>query len=150
MLFARNDRPDLEASRPKEKCDISDESGGNMSRRLPDKPRKEFRPVGPDQAVLNLLSQSSADLKRKRPTTFWLYFPTRKGAKGAGKKLAELGFSCECEKSAGSKKWLCLASRDVVPRIGEILSIRRTMDRIAAEFGGMYDGWETGMSDEDA
>ena len=81
--------------------------------------------------------------------TFWLYFPNMKGAKGAGKKLAELGFSCECVKSAGSKKWLCLASKDVVPRIGELLSIHSTMDRIAGEFGGIYDGWETGLSPEE-
>ncbi len=121
----------------------------NMSRRLPDKPRKEFRRVGPDQAVLNLLSQSSADLKRKRPMTFWLYFPTRKGAGSAGKKLAELGFSCECVKSAGSKKWLCLASKDVVPRIGSLISIHRSMERIAKQFGGKYNGWETGLSTEE-
>lgn len=49
-----------------------------MSRKMPDRPRKELRPVGPDQAVLNLLSKSRADLTRERPITFWLYFPTHK------------------------------------------------------------------------
>lgn len=120
-----------------------------MSHRLPDKPRKEFRPVGPDQAVLDLLSQGSADLTRKRPITFWLYFPTRKGAESAGSRLTRLGFSSECEKAAGSKRWLCLATKDLVPRIGELTSIRRTMDRIAGEFGGKYDGWETELSCEE-
>ena len=120
-----------------------------MSHRLPDKPRKEFRPVDPDQAVLNLLSQSSADLKRKRPMTFRLYIPTRKGAESAGKKLAELGLSYECVKSAGSKEWLCLATKEVVPRIGNLISIHRSMERIAKQFGGKCDGWETGLSAEE-
>ncbi len=121
----------------------------NMSRRLPDRARKEFRPIDPNQAVLNFLSQSRTDLTRGRAITFWLYFPTRKGAESAGSKLADLGFSSECQRAAGSKEWLCLATKEVVPRIGELILIHRTMDRIAGEFGGMYDGWETELSREE-
>lgn len=117
--------------------------------RAPDRPGKELRPIDPNQAVLDLLAKGRADLTKERPVTFWFYFPNRKGAESAGKKLAELGYSVECVKSAGSNKWLCLAAKDVVPQIGKLVSIQRSMERIAEEFGGMYDGWETELSPEE-
>ncbi len=117
--------------------------------KLPDKPREEFRPVDPNQAVLNLLSRSSTDLTRARPVTFYLYFDSRSAAMIAADRLTALGFSTECTKSAKQKEWLCLASKEIVLKVGLLISIHRALDCLANELGGDYDGWETELSVEE-
>ncbi len=113
------------------------------TRRDPDKPKREVRPLNPDEAVLNLLHDSSADLSKNRPVNFYLYFRGEREAKSAADELTAAGFSVQCQRSAGDKDWLCLASINVIPKIGPLTSIRRMLERLASKLGGNYDGWET-------
>ncbi len=120
------------------------------SRRLSDKPKKDLRVKNPDQAVLDLLSKSSADLTRPRAISFYLYLPSRSSALEARGELKGLGFSVECTKAVSSTSWLCLATKDIVPRVGELTSFRITFELLARKFGGDYDGWETALDAEES
>jgi len=112
--------------------------------RLPDKPKKEFRPLDPDEAVLKLLHRSSADLSRQREVNFYLYFPMKEAATNARNELVSLGFTADCCKSeGGTKDWLLLATKQVIPRLADLTSIRKYLECLADKFGGVYDGWET-------
>lgn len=117
----------------------------NHTGRLPDRPKRDLRPVSPDQAVLNLLSKSRADLAKPRPISFYLYFPSRNSANEASRELKGLGFSVERSKSGSDKNWPCLARKDVIPRIGELTSLSITLERLARRLDGEYDGWETAL-----
>lgn len=119
-------------------------------RRIPDKPAKDLRRVTPDEAVLNLLRRGSADLSKERLIRFYFYFPIRKTARTALGKLQELGFSAECIERSGKAGWLCLVSKEVVPRLAELIRLHRLLDRIAEQLGGEYDGWETELSNDEA
>jgi hypothetical protein len=118
--------------------------------RMPDKPGKNFTQSNPDEAVLNLLSTSRADLSKRRLINFYLYFPTQEKAKIAGNELTNLGLEVEYAQSSDERNWLCLASKDLVPSFSSLNSIRKKLESIASKLGGFYDGWETGLDADES
>lgn len=120
-----------------------------LAERMPDKPTKKLT-ASPDEAVLNLLGKSKADLSKKRPISFYLYFPDQAKAVIAESELKKLGFEVECSQSSDEKNWLCLASNDLIPNFSTLTSMRKKMENIADRLGGNYDGWETGLDSDES
>ena len=117
--------------------------------RMPDKPAKKLT-TNPDEAVLNLLSKSKADLSKERRISFYLYFPDRAKAVIAENELKKLGFEVECSQSYDEKNWLCLASNHLIPTYSVLTSLRKKLERIAQKLDGNYDGWETGLDADES
>jgi len=112
--------------------------------RMPDKPSKKLT-ISPDEAVLNLLSKSKADLSKERLISFYLYFPDQPKAVIAKNELKKLGFEVECSQSYDEKNWLCLASNHLIPTDSVLTSLRKKLEHLAEKLNGNYDGWETGL-----
>lgn len=120
-----------------------------LAERMPDKPSKKLT-ASPDEAVLNLLGKSKADLSKKRPISFYLYFSDQAKAVIAENELKKSGFEVECFQSSDEKNWLCLASKNLVPNFRSLNSIRKKLESIAGRLGGFYDGWETGLDADES
>jgi len=119
--------------------------------RISDKPPKNLNEIpSPDEAVLNLLSRSNADLSSERTVYFYLYFHTEEKSRMAEMKLRELGFTIETLEPSGKKEWLCLIYKNVIPNSATLTSIRKKLEHIANKFDGNYDGWETGLDANEA
>lgn len=106
--------------------------------------------ITPDEAVLNLLQRSSADLSKERLIHFYLYFPAQEKARMAEEELMNLGFSTECDESSyNGENWLCLASKNLVPDYRTLTKVRKKLEYIARNHDGKYDGWETELGPEE-
>ncbi|KFA88048.1 ribonuclease E inhibitor RraB [Archangium violaceum] len=72
----------------------------------------------------------------------FLYFPTAKASKVVADQLSVQGFTVERRKSAEGKNWLVLAGHTVGPDTPDLDSVRETLERLAQEHSGEYDGHE--------
>ncbi len=122
-----------------------DKNKRNRARKTAYKPSVKNNPITPDEAVLNLIYRSNADLSKQRLVNFYLYFPTKENAEIAAVELIDLEFTIDCIDSSGKKDWLCLATKELVPNLKNLTSIRKILERIASKLNGVYDGWETGF-----
>ena len=96
--------------------------------------------------ILEYLNRWGSDIRRKHEFTFWLYFPTEKDARNAGKKAKEAGFEVEISPPLGGEKdpgWLCLLYAPHIPDEDLLDGISEFCMRLAERFRGKFDGWET-------
>ncbi|MGZ3457419.1 MAG: ribonuclease E inhibitor RraB [Archangium sp.] len=70
----------------------------------------------------------------------FLYFPSAKASKAVAEQLAAQGFTVDRRKSADGANWLVLAEHSVTPGEPALDSARETLERLAREHSGQYDG----------
>jgi regulator of RNase E activity RraB len=96
-----------------------------------------------DGSVLAQLRKSGSDLSKPHTVEFFLYFPTQEVADKAGSSIREAGFNVEVSKAAQGDTWLCFATKNMVPDLGELQKIRQKFVALAESHNGEYDGWGT-------
>jgi len=102
-----------------------------------------------DSRVIDLMAEVGADLSRPTNVTHYLYFSTRHSAERAGEQLRERAFDARVGRPLlGRREWCLFASHTAVVSDSSIGLLRATMDRLAAELGGTYDGWEAMVAPE--
>jgi len=95
-----------------------------------------------DSRVIDLMAEVGADLSAATEVNHYLYFPGKEAAERAGDKLRERGFVAEVgSPMRGHREWCLLATHTAVVSRSAIGLLRAAMERLAAEFGGKYDGW---------
>ncbi len=114
------------------------------------KKRKHRRPqnlsgTGPDSAVIALMSKYKSDPSKIRQIHFYLYFPTEEDALKAKSELLTNGFLVDLDRSSSDSQWLCLASKEMIADNIELTKLRQYFTKLAKNFDGNYDGWETEM-----
>jgi hypothetical protein len=96
-----------------------------------------------DRRVMELMVEGGGDLSSATEVNHYLYFPAKESAERAGKRLSERGFGVEVGPPLkGYRDWCLFATHTAVVSESSIGLLRAAMERIAAEFGGKYDGWE--------
>jgi hypothetical protein len=97
-----------------------------------------------DRMLLDQIRSSGADLSRPRETTHFLYFVREEGAREAGRRADELGYTVEVRPPIeGIDSWAVIAVRPTVLSERSISEARATLTELAEENAGEYDGWET-------
>jgi cytosine/adenosine deaminase-related metal-dependent hydrolase len=104
--------------------------------------QKKIHPDG-DQLVLDQLKKAGSKLDKPHPVEFFLYLPTEEKARQAAELVKKEGCTVHVELGADKKKWLCFATKKMVPKHAELERLRKRFDAICAKFGGEYDGWGT-------
>jgi len=105
---------------------------------------KNLYPPGPDSAVIALMVKYKSDISKTRSIHFYLYF-SKTNALKAKSELLLYAFSVDIEKSAADSRWLCLATINMRPSVSELSRLRRFLEKVANDFNGFFDGWETEM-----
>jgi hypothetical protein len=72
----------------------------------------------------------------------YLYFADERSAKNVARILREQGLEVQDRLGADDINWLVLAQIYAVPTEANISTTAALFERIAAEHGGEYDGWE--------
>lgn len=103
----------------------------------------DLRYNNPDSVVLDQLRRLGDDLSTERLIHFYLYLPSGQNAEKAKDELLRMGYTVDCEKSQTASNWLCLATKKMLPRLADLISIRATLERLATRLEGEFDGWET-------
>ncbi|NMO16274.1 ribonuclease E inhibitor RraB [Pyxidicoccus fallax] len=92
--------------------------------------------------ALRELLQSTANPSTPHCFQHYLYFPSRDVGTAVAQQLQARGFTVESRLGADGVNWLVLASHHLPlePRIVE--AARSSLEQLAREHGGEYDGWE--------
>jgi hypothetical protein len=110
---------------------------------------KEWRPEQ-DIGIPPALQGTATPLEASTPSEdsapqrvqHFLYFPSARASKAVAEQLSTQGFQVERRKSAEGKNWLVLARHTVSPEASDLDSVRDTLERLAQEHSGEYDGHE--------
>lgn len=94
-----------------------------------------------DERVLAHLSALGCDLAQPREVAHYLYLPRRRDADAVAAALERDGWQTRTDACDGGS-WLVVATgvRDLATDV--VRDTRRTLEALAAEHGGVYDGWE--------
>jgi hypothetical protein len=78
----------------------------------------------------------------------YLYFPERSDAERAAVQLRKRGWNVEVRPAAVGPEWLAFATQ---PATGqeEMGDVYNELSAFARRFGGVYDGWERPMTEDD-
>jgi len=96
----------------------------------------------PDIMVLSQLRQAGSDLTKRHDIEFFVYVPTEAAANRVASSLAPQGFAAKVAPAAGGKPmWLVLATRSMIPDVGELVRLRNLLTQLAESEQGSYDGW---------
>jgi hypothetical protein len=112
----------------------------------PAKAAKESASVSDDdRAVLEQLRAAGSDLGKPHQIDFYLYFATEQAAQQAAEKLEAEGYEGEMRMAPDLTRWMCMVREEMVPEPSKIGASKRRFAKLAQEFGGEYDGWETNV-----
>jgi hypothetical protein len=98
-----------------------------------------------DAPVLAALRKAGSKLDLPHPIRHYLYVPTQSSAEAAARVLRGDGFNAEVQRAALGAQWLVLTTHTMVPSPEAIARTRARFEKLAAEQGGEYDGWEAGI-----
>jgi hypothetical protein len=94
-----------------------------------------------DERVLDHLAKLGCDPGAPRETTHYLYVPRETGAAAVATVLGREGWRTRIER-CGEGSWLVVAARACALTSAYVRETRRALETLAAEHGGIYDGWE--------
>jgi len=84
----------------------------------------------------------ASNVEKVHSLQHYLYFPSKVAAQRVAKIFGDQGFTVEYRLGADGINWLVLAKHQIVPTIAAVINVRALCERIAANHGGEYDGWE--------
>jgi len=97
----------------------------------------------PDAQVLAQLRKAGSDLSKPHPIEFFLYAPSKEAAQRLEAQVRALHFETKVQPAAQGSEWLVLATKSMVPRQADLVSVREKFTALAAAEKGQYDGWGT-------
>lgn len=83
-----------------------------------------------------------SDVSKTHPILHFLYVASGEAAAAVARELRRQGFHTEERLGWDSVNWLVVARHEAIPAEELLASTRRSMEKLAADFGGEYDGWE--------
>ncbi|MBI2441309.1 MAG: ribonuclease E inhibitor RraB [Lentisphaerae bacterium] len=104
------------------------------------------------QFILEQLRRFGSDLNRKHVVSFWLYFLSEDLAQQAARRAESAGLKSEVSpplKDSPDSKWLCLLYCPHVPDESLLDGISGFCAKLASEFNGEFDGWESSLELEE-
>ena len=95
-----------------------------------------------DALTVAQLRQAGSDLSKPHAMEFFLYLPSNRAAQDVASLIRGMGYQAQVEPAKGADaRWLCLATRSMIPKAAALRSIRTSFTRLARSNGGEYDGW---------
>lgn len=103
-----------------------------------------------DRQVLAALAQHGSNLTKTHRINHYFYFPNEAAAKMAARLLQQDGCTTEVRRAElpglqrffAKLKWPCFAQKEMVPEAQAVFATSARYEKIAAQCGGQYDGWE--------
>jgi hypothetical protein len=104
--------------------------------------RRKGPPPTPDAQVVEQLRAAGSDLAKPHTLEFFMYFAAQTAADHIASKLSGMQFTATVEcKAEGSRPWVVLATRRMLPDVEEIERLSRTLTELCRAENGIYDGW---------
>jgi hypothetical protein len=116
--------------------------------------RNEAAPAGDavegDGLVLEELSAAGADLSQPRGVVHYVHLPSREAAEAFAPMVVNQGFEPQIsergpEAADDPRPWTVAATSHMVVTEEAVALARRSFTELAAEYGGVYDGWDAAV-----
>ena len=106
--------------------------------------------VDGDRQVLEQLAAAGADLTEAREVVHYVHLPSREAAEAFAPMVVNQGYEPEIREPAPEsaddpRPWTVAATSHAVVTPESAALARRNFTELAAEYGGMYDGWEAAV-----
>jgi len=98
-----------------------------------------------DERVLDHLARLGSDPSRPCETTHFVYLPREAEASQVAETLRRDGWLTrvdQCVDPGLEGEWLVVAARAIALSSSGVRDTRRRLETLAAQYGGVYDGWE--------
>ena len=96
-----------------------------------------------DALILAQLRSAGADLTRPRHVVHYMYVPDEYRARAAASAISAAGYETRVgEPLPGYETWSVIAETTAIVDATTVVPTRATLEGIAAEHDGEYDGWE--------
>src|ERR671919_2419357 len=107
-------------------------------------------PVEGDRLVLEELGAAGADLSQPREVVHYVHLPSREAAEAFAPMVVNQGYEPAIREPAPEaaddpRPWTVAATSHAVVTPESVALARRNFTELAAEYGGMYDGWEAAV-----
>lgn len=90
------------------------------------------------------LERAGSNVSKTHSIAFYMNFPTSSGAWRTYDQLKSMKFEVEMRlPQEANSQWQVVVTRNMVPNVKELESLRALFDENAASHGGAYDGWDT-------
>ncbi|MFP2930548.1 ribonuclease E inhibitor RraB [Pyxidicoccus sp. 3LG] len=99
-----------------------------------------------EELALQELLRASTSPETPHRFDHYLYFPSRRDGEAIAEHLRGLGFTVESRLGADDVNWLVLATHHLVPERQVVEAARTSLEELARQHGGEYDGWEASPS----
>lgn len=99
-----------------------------------------------DARVIENLVAAGSDISKPHNIDFFMFLPSKAKAKAAAADIEQLGYTiASVERPSGQPQWQLHATRVMAPQLESMTATTRTLEAVAAKYGGDYDGWGTGV-----
>lgn len=99
-----------------------------------------------DARVIENLVAAGSDISKPHNIDFFMFLPSKATAKAAAADIEQLGYTtASVERPSGQPRWQLHATRVMAPQLESMTATTRTLEALAAKYGGDYDGWGTGV-----
>jgi hypothetical protein len=107
-----------------------------------------------DRQVLEALSNHGSDLSKAHHIVYYFYFKSKRSAQEVAQQLENEGYKIQrvgpapsswWKRLFGTVEWACIVEKLVVPEEHTVFKTTDRFNKIAATYGGEYDGWEAGI-----
>ena len=98
----------------------------------------------PEQEDLERIAElrsNGSKMRLPHPCRNFVELKTEKQARDAMEALAQEGYACQL-RSLSENRWLVIAVIHIIPRPGLITRMRDTIEQVAKNLEGAYNGWE--------
>jgi hypothetical protein len=107
-------------------------------------------PVEQDRVVLEQLSAAGADLTQAREVVHYIHLPSREAAEAFAPMVVNQGYEPDIREPAPEsaddpRPWTVAATTHSIVTEQSVATARRSFTELAAEYGGVYDGWEAAV-----
>ncbi|MFI5172190.1 MAG: DUF695 domain-containing protein, partial [Chitinophagales bacterium] len=108
-------------------------------------PTEEILRIMNNQKVLDQLVAQGDDLSKPRQVDHWIYFKDKKDRENFAKKVKTMNYKVESMNIVSSTDYIyqLQISREDLVNIDSITKITDELRKLALEYNGDYDGWET-------
>jgi hypothetical protein len=96
-----------------------------------------------DRHILRLLKKRGSNFRKTHSVEFYVYCKTKAAARRVGIRVRKEGFHVALMSDRSAKRWVCLPIKEMFPRLKDIRSAKKLLNRLAKPFGGYCDGWGT-------
>lgn len=95
-----------------------------------------------DAQSIDQLVKAGGDVSKLYSLEFTLRFPSQKAAERAELQVIGFAFATKIEHGKSADQWLLLATKKMYPVESDLSGLRDKLNAIAADTGGIYEGWK--------